>query len=250
MAVPMFLVWWLPVLQPVEWNKAKHRNIYLTITSVEIWLWKDYRLCCVSNLPVLWCCTVYLYSGHQWLRHSSGIHSFDSKWRSYTVWREWMPDNVWRSCMHVFMCLFWPFYCTVTLLHFNKDERHPTLQINHSKRVCYELYTYSIVSVHLMDAWSHKLISWSLNVSFDNCPNRWCVLHGVVNILVSHPYFGAPLPPRLRVPYHSGLILQGNLSFSQQPQTWQSAKSTPPWWSWNTTGRASRKSCRPCGKNR
>lgn len=126
----------------------------------------------------------------------------------------------------------------------------PTLQINHSECVCYKLYTYSIVSVYLMDAWSHKLISWSLNFSFDNCPNRCCVLHGVVNILVSYPYFGAPLPPRLRVPYHSGLILQGNLSFSQQPQIWQSAKSTPPWWSWNTTGRASRKSCRPCGKNR
>lgn len=152
--------------------------------------------------------------------------------------------------IYVFMCLFWLFHCTVTLLHFNKDKRHPTPQINHYERVCYKLYTNLIVSVHLMDTWSYKLILWSLNFSFDNCPNRCCVLHGVVNILVSHPYFGAPLPPRLRVPYHSGLILQGNLSFSQQPQTWQSAKSTPPWWSWNTTGRASRKSCRPCGKNR
>lgn len=115
-------------------------------------------------------------------------------WQSYTVWKEWMPDSIWRSYMHVFMCLFWLFYCTVTLLHFNKDKRHPTLQINQSERVCYELYTYSIVSVHLMEAWSHKLISWSWNFSFDNRPNRWCVLHGVVNILVSHPYFGAPFP--------------------------------------------------------
>lgn len=148
MAVPMFLVRWLPVLQPVEWNKAK---LYLKIISVEIWLWKDYCLCCVSNCPVLWCCTVYLYRGHQWLRHNSDIHSLDSIWRSYTVWKEWMPDSIWRSYMHMFMCLFWLFYCTVTLLLFNKDERHPTLQINHSECVCYELYTHLIVSVHLMD---------------------------------------------------------------------------------------------------
>ena len=35
-----------------------------------------------------------------------------------------------------------------------------------------------------------------------------------------------------------GLILQGNLSFSQQRQTWRWGKSTLPWWSWSTTGRA------------
>lgn len=35
-----------------------------------------------------------------------------------------------------------------------------------------------------------------------------------------------------------GLILQGNLSFSQQRQTWPWGKSTLPWWSWSTTDKA------------
>lgn len=44
--------------------------------------------------------------------------------------------------------------------------------------------------------------------------------------------------PRAQGPFQKGLILQGNLSFSQQRQTWQWGKSTLPWWSWSTTGRA------------
>lgn len=59
-----------------------------------------------------------------------------------------------------------------------------------------------------------------------------------------------PHPPTAQGPIRPGLILQGNLSFSQQPQTWRLAKSTPPWWSWNTTVRARPKSCRRCVRNR
>lgn len=44
--------------------------------------------------------------------------------------------------------------------------------------------------------------------------------------------------PLAQGPICSGLIVQGNLSLSQQQQTWRWGRSTLPWWLWSTTGRA------------
>lgn len=67
----------------------------------------------------------------------------------------------------------------------------------------------------------------------------------LVFCLVCMPH--TPFLPFLALRVHSkkGLILQVNLSLSQQRQTSQWEKSMPPWWSWSTTGRAKSSAPRP-----
>lgn len=58
----------------------------------------------------------------------------------------------------------------------------------------------------------------------------------------SHPF---PTIHCAQGPFQKGLILQVNLSLSQQRQTSQWGKYTPPWWLWSTTGRARSSAHRP-----
>lgn len=81
------------------------------------------------------------------------------------------------------------------------------------------------------------------------CEKTICSVFLCVRVQVCFSVLCACLTPF----YHSsrsgsipkGLILQVNLSFSQQQQTWQWEKSTLPWWSWSTTDRARSSARRP-----
>lgn len=76
----------------------------------------------------------------------------------------------------------------------------PTLQINHSERVCYELYTYSMEpQINFME---FKFLLWQLSQSL-LCSAWCCEYFGVLSI------FWCPPPPTAQGPIPLGSNLAG-----------------------------------------